>query len=64
MGGGYYDRFLAGDTGKRLPRLGLGYECQREDQLATLREAWDQPLDGMLTERCLHRMCTGKTNAG
>lgn len=54
MGGGYYDRYLA-DRG-RWPRLriGLAFECQREDNLEALLEPWDQGLDAVLTERNLY----------
>lgn len=45
MGAGYYDRALS----KARPGLlvGLGYDCQEHDSLP--REAWDVPMDYMLT---------------
>ena len=52
MGGGFYDRTL---TFKRQSRslgpklVGLAHECQRVDRVET--EAWDIPLDGILTDR-------------
>lgn len=47
MGGGYYDRTLA--TAYKKPyRLGLAHDLQfLEDTLP--REAWDQPLDALIT---------------
>lgn len=56
MGGGYYDRFLA-SAGSAVT-LGLAYECQCEPTLDALREEWDMPLDGVLTEQRLIR-CDG-----
>lgn len=53
MGGGYYDRLLGGrDMGGW--RVGLAYDCQRLDALDELREAWDVPLEAVLTESALH----------
>lgn len=54
-GAGYYDRALhhlrSGRRWRRPKLIGVGYECQR---VATLQpDAWDVPLDGMLTERGL-----------
>lgn len=51
MGGGFYDRYLASHS---PIAIGLAYECQREDRLAMAAEAWDQPLNAVLTERKLH----------
>jgi 5-formyltetrahydrofolate cyclo-ligase len=57
MGGGFYDRTLAylnRRTRWHRPRvLGLAHELQRVDALPT--NAWDIPLDGVVTERCLAR---------
>ena len=57
MGGGFYDRTFAyrlDPTCANKPLLiGVGYRCQRVAKLAT--EAWDVPLDGVLTERGLRR---------
>lgn len=51
QGGGYYDRALSGCR-FRPYRLGLAYAQQ---QVAALpREAWDQSLHAVLTERGLH----------
>lgn len=47
QGGGYYDRTLA-----RLPqarRIGLAWSCQEVDAIPA--DAWDLPLDAVLTER-------------
>lgn len=55
MGGGYYDRFLASGDCAAARRLGLAYDCQQEDALELLKESWDQPLDGVLTESGLKR---------
>jgi 5-formyltetrahydrofolate cyclo-ligase len=51
MGGGFYDRTLAGISGPL--RVGLGFECQRVDQLPT--ESWDIPMDFVVTEAALHQ---------
>jgi 5-formyltetrahydrofolate cyclo-ligase len=55
MGGGYYDRFLASSAARGTFRLGLAYECQHETALDALKQEWDAPLDGVLTERGLLR---------
>ncbi len=47
MGGGYYDRFLAGAP-QRPYLLGVAFACQRADALAA--EAWDVRLDAVVTE--------------
>jgi 5-formyltetrahydrofolate cyclo-ligase len=53
MGGGYYDRALAGTAGRRPWRLGLAHACQ---QLPCVpRRAWDMPLDAVLTAHGLRR---------
>lgn len=52
MGAGFYDRSLAFRRLRRVwqrPRLvGLAYACQQVDRLPT--EAWDVPLDAIVTE--------------
>ena len=50
MGGGYYDRFL---KSTHAFRLGLGFPCQRVDQLP--REPHDQRLHGFLSGDGLER---------
>jgi 5-formyltetrahydrofolate cyclo-ligase len=45
MGGGYYDRFLAGQT---APRVGLAFEMQLVDSLPQSQH--DQPVDLIVTE--------------
>ena len=45
-GGGYYDRFLAGQVG--VLKVGLCFECQMIDRLPT--EAHDQSVDLIVTE--------------
>jgi 5-formyltetrahydrofolate cyclo-ligase len=55
MGGGYYDRFLASQTENLPLRLGLGYECQREDGLQVLKDSWDVELNALLSEAGLYR---------
>ena len=54
MGGGFYDRsFAFRRTAPAPPRLvGVGYDVQRHDSLVA--EAWDVPLDAVLTESGLH----------
>ncbi|CBL43703.1 5-formyltetrahydrofolate cyclo-ligase family protein [gamma proteobacterium HdN1] len=51
MGGGYYDRTLApaftGYTPRRPLLIGVAHECQKVENLPI--EAWDIPLDGVLT---------------
>lgn len=54
MGGGYYDRFLARQRGQSPLRLGLGYECQREDGLQALKDSWDVELNALLSESELY----------
>lgn len=57
MGGGYYDRTLAylnHHAHWRRPRvLGLAHALQRVDALP--KNAWDVPVDGVITERATHR---------
>jgi len=51
MGGGFYDRTLAGVEGPL--RVGLGFACQ---EISGLRaEPWDIALDYVLVETALHR---------
>ncbi|WP_353143640.1 5-formyltetrahydrofolate cyclo-ligase [Acinetobacter pragensis] len=47
MGGGFYDKTLA-TAAKRPYRLGLAHDFQLQHSRIQ-REAWDQPLDGLLT---------------
>lgn len=56
MGGGYYDRFFGSQQASSAKRVGLAYDCQRDDALEQLKEAWDQPLDAVLTESGLRRL--------
>jgi 5-formyltetrahydrofolate cyclo-ligase len=63
MGKGYYDRSFAfrryGNSSR--PRLlGLAHECQKAEQVAM--EAWDIPLDGIITDRQWYR--PGTTGRG
>ena len=49
MGGGFYDRTLA--TAPYYPyRLGLAHDFQYINS-TVLRQKWDQPLDGLLTQK-------------
>jgi 5-formyltetrahydrofolate cyclo-ligase len=49
MGGGFYDRCLGGlDKGQKPWLLGLAYGWQCVEEL--LGDAWDVPLDGVITE--------------
>lgn len=51
-GGGYYDRFLAGE-GRDLPKIGLAFDAQLLDQIQP--QAHDVPVDFIVTEsRTLH----------
>jgi 5-formyltetrahydrofolate cyclo-ligase len=45
-GGGYYDRFLKGNS---IKRVGLAYDLQRTGE--RFEEEWDIPLDGLVTEK-------------
>jgi 5-formyltetrahydrofolate cyclo-ligase len=57
MGGGYYDRTLAYRASRKFwhkPKLiGLAHDFQKVKKLK--REAWDIPLDGVVTEREFYR---------
>jgi 5-formyltetrahydrofolate cyclo-ligase len=57
MGGGFYDRtfsYLRRQQQLKKPRLiGLAFECQKVDQLPN--QAWDVPLDGVITESDFYR---------
>lgn len=58
MGGGFYDRTLAGRGRFRRPALvGLAHECQRVAQLPA--QPWDVPLDAVITGRALWRFRWG-----
>ena len=58
MGGGYYDASLAylrhRHSWRRPKLLGLAFSCQRLDEPLS-RDAWDVPLDAVLTEQGLER---------
>tara|TARA_R110002110_G_scaffold333755_2_gene544522 strand:+ start:84625 stop:85212 length:588 start_codon:yes stop_codon:yes gene_type:complete len=54
MGGGFYDRTLAGQEAPL--KVGLGFSCQELEGMAA--EPWDVALDYVLTETTLHR-CAG-----
>ncbi|MDO8860229.1 5-formyltetrahydrofolate cyclo-ligase [Haliea sp. E1-2-M8] len=51
MGGGFYDRTLAGPAGPL--RVGMGFSCQ--ELTGQMAERWDVALDYVLTETILHR---------
>lgn len=57
MGGGFYDRTFAYLQSRKCWKkpllLGIAYEFQRLESLAP--SAWDVPLQGVATEKCLHR---------
>ena len=46
LGGGFYDRTLAGVKGQF--RVGLDYDCQRLEVF--LPDPWDVPMDYVVTE--------------
>lgn len=52
MGGGYYDRSLAGSPqradGGRPMRVGIAYDLQRVESIVA--NPWDVPMDAMVTE--------------
>lgn len=50
MGAGYYDRLLAGEHFSVGVSIGLGFECQRADEIDHCVEPWDQRLEGIVTE--------------
>jgi len=54
MGGGYYDRALAGVSGPSL--VGLAHECQQTDDIPL--EAWDVRLQFVVTGKALYA-CQG-----
>lgn len=65
MGGGFYDRAFAflhdpGYGGHRPVLLGLGYEFQQTTDL--VRQAWDVPLDAVVTEAALYVFAEGSTS--
>ncbi len=50
MGGGFYDRTLAGRAGMRSPhKIGLAHDCQKVPQLPA--DPWDITLDACVTNR-------------
>ena len=52
MGGGYYDRTLA-DVRRRPPLLvGIAYDAQRQPLIEA--DAWDVPMDLVITERTMY----------
>ncbi len=56
MGKGYYDRtfaFRRHSTRCRPVMIGLAHECQKVDRLEV--EAWDLPLDGIVTDGAWYR---------
>lgn len=53
MGAGFYDRSLAGLKRPRPALIGIAFEDQRIEQLPA--DAWDVPLDYIVTERRIHR---------
>jgi 5-formyltetrahydrofolate cyclo-ligase len=55
MGGGFYDKTLAGITGPLL--VGLAHANQRVDELP--RDDWDIALDYIATDTGLHRSAAG-----
>lgn len=61
MGGGFYDRTLAARGHRKLfrkPRLiGIAHEFQKIDQIPT--DAWDVPLDGILTNERFYTLRAG-----
>lgn len=53
MGGGFYDRTLAGRGRQRRPRtLGLAYAGQQQPVIP--HDPWDHPLDLVVTDRAVH----------
>lgn len=57
MGGGFYDRTFAYLQNRKCWKkpilLGVAYEFQRLESLTP--HGWDVPLQGVATEKCLHR---------
>lgn len=56
MGMGYYDRtfgFRRHSAQRRPALLGLAHECQKVEQLEV--EAWDLPLDGVVTDQAWYK---------
>ncbi len=58
MGGGYYDRCLAA-SGMPLPALlGLAHGCQQVERIPL--QAWDMPLDAVVSDRGWHHCRAGR----
>jgi len=53
MGGGFYDRSLAGISSENTLKVGLAYQQQKIDSLPS--EDWDQPLDMIITESTIYQ---------
>lgn len=53
-GGGYYDTFMESHKG---PKIALAFEVQMLD--AVPKEAHDQPVDMVVTEKAVYRGCPG-----
>jgi 5-formyltetrahydrofolate cyclo-ligase len=53
FGGGYYDRLLALPMAAGAHVVGLGYAFQVVERLPA--EAWDRPVDTVITEQATHR---------
>jgi len=57
MGGGFYDRTFSYLQTRKIWKkpllLGIAYEFQHLDSLTT--RPWDIPLQGVATEKCVHR---------
>ena len=54
MGGGFYDRSLAGviEQAKRPTLIGIAHDCQQASQLP--HDPWDIPMDGVITPTQTH----------
>lgn len=47
-GAGFYDRFFAENPACKAKRIGVAYACQEVNEISL--DAWDQPLDYIITE--------------
>lgn len=61
QGGGYYDRFLD-SLPVGVPRLGVAFDCQVAESIPT--DAWDRPVNEVLTERTRYSTRTVEFHSG
>ena len=57
QGGGFYDRAIADAAAVRPLLIGVAHAFQQVDSVPV--EAWDVPLDAVITEECVHEFQAG-----